>query len=65
VGTIGQQNLSIKNTLHQDSEVMKVRVTKAHKDKENLVAIKTGGSVPQLFIYDMNHQEAELENHKV
>lgn len=58
VGTIGQQNLLVKNTLHQDSEVMKVRVSKAQKDTENLVAVKTGGSSPQLLLYDMNHQEA-------
>jgi hypothetical protein len=44
---------------------MKVRVSKANKDKENLVAIKTGGSAPRLFVYDMNHQEAELDNRKV
>jgi hypothetical protein len=44
---------------------MKVRASKAHRDKENLVAVKTGGSSPQLFVYDMNQQDAELDNRKV
>lgn len=46
--------------MHQDAEVMKVRISKADQNKENLVAVKVGGSNPELILYNLNHQELEL-----
>lgn len=57
IGTMGQQQLSIKNSIRQTSEVMKARVNRFDK---NIIAVKTGGANAEFIIYDLKHREEEV-----
>ena len=54
IGTMGQHQLSIKNSIRQTSEVMKARVNRFDK---NIIAVKTGGANAEFIIYDLKNRE--------
>jgi histone-binding protein RBBP4 len=60
VGTMGQQQVSVKLSIPQASEVMRARI---NRFDENFIAVKTGGANPEFIIYDLRNKEEELENH--
>lgn len=56
---MGVQQLTVKISIHQASEVMKARI---NRFDENLIAVKIGGANTELIIYDLRNKEEELEN---
>jgi hypothetical protein len=54
---MGAQQLTIKISIHQASEVMKARISRFD---ENLIAVKIGGANTELIIYDLRNKEEEL-----
>lgn len=54
IGTLGQQQLSIKTDIPQKSEVLRARVNKL---ESNYVAVKTGGGNYELIVYDLRNEE--------
>jgi hypothetical protein len=57
IGTLGQQQLTVKTSIPQTSEVMRARVNRFDK---NLIAVKTGGANPEFTIYDLRNRDEEL-----
>ena len=62
VGTMGQQQVTVKLSIPQAREVMRAGI---NRFDENYLAVKTGGANPELIIYDLRNKEEDLENNAV
>ena len=56
ISTMGQQQLSVKNSIPQSGEVMKARINKFDK---NIIAVATGGANAEFIIYDLKNRQEE------
>jgi WD40 repeat protein len=59
VGTMGQQQVNVRLSIPQASEIMRARI---NRFDENYLAVKTGGANPEFIIYDLRNKEEDLEN---
>jgi hypothetical protein len=57
IGTMGQQQVTVKLSIPQASEVLRARI---NRFDENFVAVKTGGANSEFIMYDLRNKEDEL-----
>lgn len=54
IGTMGQQELTLKVNIPQSSLIMRARI---NRFDENYIAVKVGGANTEFIIYDLRNKE--------